>query len=211
LVHDLLNDFRNDNAEGARFPSITTGPDGVPVITKDASIQLDIQQKYSIILLHLNDVFETLGFSNPYVNAAAQNTVYFKSKNGVETIPPMERLKLRTQTDPAIKDNYDVYMTNYRSKPQPELYPLTYNLKEENFKVNQSGVLVNRDVVSVDLINFNNNDRLTMSFIASNQLFALLEDIYTSVSILNAARADTTFKAIEMPKNAPTGRGSRSF
>lgn len=211
LVYDLLNDFRNYNTKGLTFPTIKEGPDGVPIIVKNASAPMDIQQKYSVILLQLNDVFEALGFSNPYVSAAAPNTIYFKGKNGVETIPPMERLKLRTQTDPAIKDNYDVYMANYKSRSRPELFPLTFGLKEENFNVSRSGVLQNQDVVKVDLINFNSNDRLTMSFIASNELFALLEDIYTNVSILNAARPDTTFRAIEMPKNAPTGHGSRSF
>jgi hypothetical protein len=206
-VYGMLNDFRNFKTNGEYIPQVITLPNGVPKIVDSPETHANLFTKYAKVLFELRAIYGALGFGNEVIGAAAVNTPFYKDKEGAETIPPMARLVLRVQNDPAIGEPFSYIQDDEGSHP----VAISYGLTDKNINIETSGTGLNQQISNIELVNFKNNDRLALAFLTANNLYDLVEELYTNISILNAANVDASYKPVELPQNAPRGSGSRPF
>jgi hypothetical protein len=164
--------------------------------TKDATT---LSERYALLLFQLQDLYESLGFKNQVIVAAAKETLFFKNKHGVESLSPMERLKARLDNDGTINGPFN-HLLDSRNQAFKTAKGLTYGLTQKNLQIQMSG----DEIQKVDLVNFTSNSRLSAAYLAANQLDTLAEDLYKTVNILELASVGANFKDIEMrPPSAP--------
>lgn len=197
-IYSMLNDFRN-------FDTKVSFIQGKQMSFKTAMDETsNINNKYALVLIELSNLYGALGFSNQVIQAAALKTPFFIKKDAkkdpMSLMTPMQQIALRIQNDISINEPFAEYYEKIKMTTEPQI--LTYGLNDKNAKI------VNEEIQLGS--NFTGNDRLTLALNTSNQLFMMSEDLFKSVSILNAAKIDNTYETLDRGQ-MPKGQGSRPF